>query len=180
MSGLSVGVLLLACVVAAACDLRTFRIPNMLTLPLFAAGLVAGAVIGGWAGLGQALLGAGAAFMALIVFYAAGGLGAGDVKLLAAVGAWLGPRMALEVFVASALAAGIYALAIVLATGRARACWEAFQIIGVRLMNFDLTPAPVGLTVHAALERPDRRRRVVPFAAMIAVGLVAVILRHSA
>jgi prepilin peptidase CpaA len=156
-----------------------FRIPNLLTLPLLLAGLVAHALAGGLPGLGASLIGAGFGFAALIVFYAAGGMGAGDVKFLAAVGAWLGLPLTFELFVASAFIAGFYAAVVVVASGRLRACFEACQLIWFRLASLDFSPAPVGLCVRTALAQPDRRRRVIPHAAMIAAGLVAVLVRHS-
>ena len=83
-------VVLGASLVAAVTDARARRIPNVLALPVLAAGLAHGALGGGWAGLGEA----GAACLALalpyvLLFCFAGG-GAGDAKLMGALGAWLG------------------------------------------------------------------------------------------
>ena len=77
---------------AAATDLSSRRIPNWLTLPLFAAGLAQGTLGGGLEGLlesfGSACL---LALPFLVLFVFAGG-GAGDAKLMGAVGSWLGFR----------------------------------------------------------------------------------------
>ena len=96
--------------IAVFCDLRTRRIPNVLT---FGAALLAIAVhgyLGGWSGAGMAILGwvAGAAFF--FPLFALGGMGAGDVKLLAALGAWLGPAATVWVALFSAIAGGAMGL----------------------------------------------------------------------
>jgi prepilin peptidase CpaA len=77
----------LACVT----DLRTRRIPNVLTFGAALAGLLYQFVSGGIDGLGHAALGWLVGAVIFILPFALGGLGGGDVKLLAALGAWLGP-----------------------------------------------------------------------------------------
>lgn len=75
---------------AAILDLRTRRIPNMLTLPFLAAGLIWAGSQNGMQGLGEAVAaGAVLATPFVLLFLFAGG-GAGDAKLMAAIGAWLG------------------------------------------------------------------------------------------
>lgn len=94
---------------AAVWDFRTKRIPNWLTVPGFLAALVfqgtVGAFEAGWAGFGGGLLtameGFGVGFGILLVLWLIGGGGAGDVKLMGALGAWLGPRNTLMVFFVS-------------------------------------------------------------------------------
>jgi len=76
---------------ACAVDLRTRRVPNWLTFGSAAAALVFHMVSGGTSGVAHSALGWAAGTALLIVPYALGGLGAGDVKLVAALGAWLGP-----------------------------------------------------------------------------------------
>jgi len=95
---------------AALCDLRTKRLPNVLTVPAFLGGVVfhalRGAAEGGWVGLGEGLLVALAGFATgfgiLLVMWLIGGSGAGDVKFMGALGAWLGAALTLQVFVVSA------------------------------------------------------------------------------
>lgn len=93
-------------------DVKTHRIPNYLTLGTALAGL--GFQLGshGWAGLGNGLLGLALGFCFLILPYLMGGMGAGDVKALAALGAWLGPGRTLYLFVYMAIAGGVIALAV--------------------------------------------------------------------
>lgn len=112
--------LLLTTLLLAACvtDLRARRIPNALVLAVLGTGL-AHALLA-WLGLAapgdlagtpaQALLGAGAALLVGLPLWAGRVMGAGDVKLFAAAGAWLGPDLLPEAALATALAGGVLAL----------------------------------------------------------------------
>lgn len=164
-------VVYLASGLAAATDIRRFRIANALTLSLLASGLAYHAFYGGWPGLGRGVAGAAFGFFALVVPYAAGGMGAGDVKFLAGVGAWLGLPMTSEVLLAAALAAGVYALALAVATGRLREALGDVRRLVAR------GGGRVEVPVQEVASREDRRRRLVPFAAMVAAGLVATTAR---
>jgi prepilin peptidase CpaA len=103
---------------AAVIDLRTRRIPNILTATLAAIGIGLAAAGFGRVGLGAALLGCllGLAFM--MPGHIFGATGAGDVKLLAAAGALLGPTDTIYAFLYTAIAGG--ALALVVAVARRR------------------------------------------------------------
>lgn len=97
---------------ASAIDVRSRRIPNWLTLAVAVAGLaqawLAPHLLGvtiGTAGTGLAV-----GLFVPFVFFAINALGAGDVKLLAAIGAWVGPWPVLGIMLASAVAGGIVAL----------------------------------------------------------------------
>jgi prepilin peptidase CpaA len=96
---------------AAVIDLRTRRIPNILTATLAAVGIGLAAAGFGRIGLGAALLGCllGLAFM--LPGHIFGATGAGDVKLLAAAGALLGPTDTIYAFLYTAIAGGVLALA---------------------------------------------------------------------
>ena len=98
----------LACVT----DLRTRRIPNVLTFGAALAGLLYQFVSGGVDGLGHGALGWLAGSVIFILPFALGGLGGGDVKLLAALGAWLGPADVLWLSLYTGVAGGVLALVI--------------------------------------------------------------------
>ena len=68
----------------------------------------------GWAGLGWSLVGTGVGLALLLPAYAIGGMGAGDVKLLAGVGAWVWGTVTFYAFCVSAVVGGVIALAMVL------------------------------------------------------------------
>lgn len=109
---------------AAVTDLYSQRVPNWLTFPAIVLALSLHSANGGLPGV---LFGAGglaAGFGLLIAFYAMGGMGAGDVKLMATVGAFTGPERVLWIFFYSALFGGVYALGIVVYSMLARDGWS--------------------------------------------------------
>src|SRR5262249_47149466 len=76
-------------------DVRYRRIPNIYVLCALIGGLAANAVINGWSGLGASLAGCVFAFGLMLVLHVFGALGAGDVKLFAAIGAVIGAQLVL-------------------------------------------------------------------------------------
>lgn len=89
--------LFLGLTLAVLSDLRAGKLPNRLTVPMAAVGLALG-VLGGFSGLGFAALGLLCGFAAGFVLWLLGVFRAGDSKLLAAMGAFLGWRMLLRAF----------------------------------------------------------------------------------
>jgi len=120
-------------IVACVTDLRSRRIPNVLTFGAAGAALVYGAVVGGWSGLGSAALGWIIGAAAFFIPFALGGLGAGDVKLLAAMGAWLGPIGAFWLALYTGVAGGVMALAVALGSGYLR---RALTNVSLLLMHW--------------------------------------------
>src|SRR5438552_6001968 len=108
-------VLIIAVIGLTACvwDVRTRRIPNALTLGAAAAGIVFQVMDAGWSGLAHGLAGWALGVALFFPFFALRGMGAGDVKLLGAFGAWLGPARILYVAMAAALIGAAIAIAIV-------------------------------------------------------------------
>jgi len=97
-------------IIASYTDLQWSRIPNWLTFPAMGLGMALHAWIGG---LGDALFGLAGLGVGMGLFllpYACKAIGAGDVKLMAAVGAIVGPSSALSIAILSVLAGGVYAL----------------------------------------------------------------------
>jgi prepilin peptidase CpaA len=102
-------------------------------------------------------------------------MGAGDVKLMAAIGAWLGMPLTFYVFIASSLAAGVYSAGLVVYTGRVAETVVNLQIMWLRLASVGRYLAADDKIEHE-VHRTDRRKRIIPFAAMVAIGLVATLL----
>jgi prepilin peptidase CpaA len=90
-------------------DLRRRRISNRVTMTGLAAGLLLGAIHAGWCGLGEAFAGAALGFGLFLLIYCLGGMGAGDLKLMAAFGALLGPPGILLAAVLGAVAGALLA-----------------------------------------------------------------------
>ena len=109
-----VGTLLaLACIT----DLRWRRIPNVLTFSAAGAALLFHLATGGWTAAGWSVVGYLLGALLFFPLFALRGMGAGDVKLLAAVGAWLGPGQVVIVAVASSIAGGVIGVLVALAYG---------------------------------------------------------------
>ena len=104
-------------VIACVTDIRTRRIPNVLTFGAAAAALVFHGVSGGLPGLQTAVFGWIVGTALFLPFFLLGGMGGGDVKLLAALGAWLGPGAAFWLAIYSSIAGGVLAVVVALARG---------------------------------------------------------------
>jgi prepilin peptidase CpaA len=101
-------------VVAALIDGYKLKVPNWITFPLVLSGWAFSAASFGWEGLGWSLAGTAVGLALLLPAYAVGGMGAGDVKLLAGIGAWVGTTVTLYAFCASAMVGGAIAVLMVL------------------------------------------------------------------
>jgi prepilin peptidase CpaA len=102
-------VLIAVLVTAAVTDLRSSQIPNWLTVPAMVCGIVLNSVLDEEGRLIASLEGLVVGIALFLFFYMTGGMGAGDVKLMAAVGSFLGPIGVLYAGVMTMLIGGIYA-----------------------------------------------------------------------
>lgn len=160
---------------AAITDVAHYRVRNVLTFPLIVTGLAYHAMVGGWNGLSDSLGGMLFGLAVLLVPWLLGLMGAGDVKLLAGVGAWLGIAGAVVAFVVATVASGIYAVIAIICRGKIReslltikVIFYTFLALGTYLRKDDL--------VEELSARPDRRLRVIPFGAMLPIGVVGVMV----
>ena len=106
-----VGALAVACI-AVYTDTRYGLVFNKLTLPTTALGILGHGIFGSWDGLVFALAGAGIGLSLFLIPFLIGGMGAGDVKLLAALGALVGPQHVFATFLFSATLGGVTALVV--------------------------------------------------------------------
>jgi prepilin peptidase CpaA len=105
---------------ACVFDVRTRRIPNALTFSTAAAGLLYHAATSGVTGAQLAAGGWLLGLLLLLPYFALGGMGGGDVKLMAALGAWLGPRETFWLAMYAGIAGGVLGLMVALAHGYVR------------------------------------------------------------
>jgi prepilin peptidase CpaA len=124
---------LLCC--AAIIDLRSRRIPNWLTISLATAGLVQTFLPAHGITLGQALLGLLAGLVLKMGLFMLRGGGGGDVKLLAAVGAWVGSLAVFEIFIVATLLAAVLALVQCLVTGKLAALLHNTGLLAVSIAH---------------------------------------------
>jgi prepilin peptidase CpaA len=110
MNGLAWAAAALGCA-ATLDDVRRRQVANGINLAGLSAGLLWHVWTGGAAGLGRSAEGAAVGFLVFLIFYAAGGMGGGDVKLMAAFGAMLGPHGILLAALLAAPAGGLLAAA---------------------------------------------------------------------
>ena len=149
-------VIVTATVIAGAIsDFRGFRLPNILTLPLVLSGLLWHFAGGAADGLNRSCFGLLIASLPLLPAYAGGGMGAGDVKLMAGIGAWMGAIFALQVLIL----AGLFGWA-VHRHGRTR------KLSSFRPAGSQVHPA----NIEEALQHPQHRSQLLPFGVMIAAG----------
>jgi len=152
-------------------DVRSRRIPNWLVLPFLAAGIAVSTWQHGWHGLGQSLGGfaMGAALFGLL--FCLGGMGMGDVKLCAAVGAWIGPSQLVIALVITGLAGGVMALCWAAACGFLGSLFtgSADLLFGVK---------DRGLRPHPELVLSNPRARKMPYAPAIAIGTLISFFAH--
>ena len=161
-------VVLLAAVAAAFWDWRTGRIPNLLTLPLFLAGLLWSTWYGGASGLfgamGSAML---LALPCFLLFLFAGG-GAGDVKLLGALGAWLTVRDAVPVLLCVASAGVVCGVVSALLRRRHAALWANLsQIVG----GLTVAMATRRIRTAQALMPDEQQMQPMPYGVAICLGV---------
>ena len=168
---ISQGVIWLVSVVlveAAIIDGKQLRVPNWLTFHLALGGLVYAAWTARVPGLLWSLEGAALGLALLLPLYAIGGMGAGDVKLLAGVGAWVGPAVILGAFGVSAIVGGLMAVIMIAWSGEYIRHLALFQTIGHEILS---VRDPAKLSAIAAERKP--RMMLLPYGIPIAVGSIA-------
>ena len=149
-------------------DIRTRRIPNYLILGTAVAGLACNLIFHGWLGLMGGVLGMLMGFGFLILPYLWGGMGAGDVKALAALGAWLGPVGTLFLFCYMGIAGGLMAVGVLLWKGL---LWRKVRQGWIILTNLILC-RPAGLMIPTP---PEEMIPGIPYGVAIAIGMVVVV-----
>jgi prepilin peptidase CpaA len=154
---------LLCASLSAVYDVRTRRIPNFITFPAIALGLLLHAVFGGWRQLASAAAGGVICGLIFLVFYLAGGMGAGDVKLITATGCIAGLSLIGHLLILTALAGGVMAIGLALYRHQLVETWNNMQALAVHHQRMGLTP-------HPQFNISNERTLRLPYALAIAAG----------
>lgn len=162
-STLLLSIALVLAIIAAVWDVRQRRIPNWLTYPGIGLGVALRGLLFGWKGLGSAIEGCLLAGGIMFLFYAVRAMGAGDVKLMAAIGSLVGPKHSVVVLLATAICGGI--MAIVYAVYRGR-MWATLKNVG-SVLRFH---AWAGLQAHPDLNLDNPETLRMPYGLAIAAG----------
>ncbi len=154
-------------VLAAVIDGWKLKVPNWITFPLAIGGWVVSFLLFGPSGLGASLLGTAVGLGLLLPAYAIGGMGAGDVKLLAGVGAWIGITDTLWAFGVSAVVGAAIAVGMVLY----RRAWSKHkdQFLGI-LTEILVIRDPNKLSAMAAERKSSMM--LLPYGIPIAIGTI--------
>jgi prepilin peptidase CpaA len=158
---------------AASVDLRQRRIPNWMTLGLIVTGLAQSLIDGRLATPAVSMLGLAAGFSLLFVLFALGAVGAGDVKLMAGVGAWLGPVLVLQVFAVGAVMGMCIVLGQSFRQGRLRTLFRNSAVLAINLIHIQ------ELGVQHVTETGQSNQSVdkpLPYAVPILLAAIAVVL----
>lgn len=150
--------------VAGWTDWHSRRIPNSLTVPTLIAGIVANSVAAGWMGAKESLLGAALGLGILLPFVLIRSLGAGDWKLVGALGAFLGPSRLITVLMWTILVAGLMAVVLIIWKKRVKQTARnlAHMIAGLFALHL---PGP-----EVSLDNPESSK--IPFGVAVAVTVV--------
>lgn len=154
--------------IAAIFDIRSRRIPNWLVLAGIIAGFTWNVYSSGWSGLGRAAAGLGLGFALYFPLYLIRARGAGDVKLLAAVGAITGPGNCFWIFLSTAILGGIIALLLLMVRGRVQK-----TLFNVGWIVRDLLQFRAPYKSNEEVDVTTTKGLRLPHAAMIAVGTIA-------
>lgn len=163
--------LILTAVAGCVHDLHNRRIPNYLTFGSALLAFAFGVAAGGWPGLGIALGGWLLGVALFLPFFALRGMGAGDVKLLAALGAWVGPAALLSLTFYTAVAGGVMALFVVLWQGKLA---STFRNIWLLLCHWRVG----GIKPLAALSLENQTSPRLAYGVPIAVGAMITLWLH--
>ncbi len=156
---------LICALLGAIFDVRSRRIPNLLTVPAMLAGLALHLGSGGWREMLSSFCALLVCGLVFLVFYLAGGMGAGDVKLIAAEGCILGLGNAASLLVLTAIAGGVLAVMYAGKHGRLQ------QVCG-NVAALAAHHSRQGLNPHPELNVLNAQTLRLPYALAIAAGCI--------
>jgi prepilin peptidase CpaA len=149
---------------AAVTDFLRKKIYNFQTYPAMIAGLLLGFLYGGWKGGLASAAGLGAGIAILFIFFIVGGLGAGDVKLLGAIGALKGAQFVIWTMFYTGLAGGAVALAVIVWKGTYRQTWMNLSILIRHPLMFMRSPG------SSRTQTDEQALQYLPYGLVISIG----------
>ena len=167
---------------AAWVDYAHRRVPNWLNAALAASGLLAQSVAFGWYTAGETgvrggtawgLLGLLVGLGVLIVPWAMHGMGAGDVKLMAAIGCWLGPWLTLLSFAVGAILGGLLAVVMIYTSGRTVHALTNMQIILAKMRRLETAFGEFG-----GAKTFGNTSQLLPYGVPLTAGTIGVLLTY--
>jgi len=158
-------------------DLLHYRISNRAVLLTLMMGLAWNASNTLWIGAAMGPLGVLVGFVLLVPFYAMGGVTAGDVKWLAALGAWYGPRGIVGVFLVSSILLGVFCLASIafryIVMGRQKSqVGLVMKTRGIRELGSSAVCNKA--RIDDVYRSADRRSVLIPYAVPVAIGVLMI------
>lgn len=144
-------------------DWRSRQIPNWLTVPGLFLGITVNSLLTGWHGAKLSLAGAGLALVLLLPLVLLRAFGAGDWKLMGAVGAFVGPILFLFVLVGSLFVSGLMAMVNMMRTHRVRTTLRNLAVLVRGFISFGLREKP-----NISLDNPELLK--LPFGVAVAVS----------
>jgi prepilin peptidase CpaA len=156
--------------VAAVIDVRQRRIPNWLTFGLILSGLARAAAFGIPGGPANALAGLLAGAAVPLVLFILGALGGGDVKLLAGIGAWVGPRDAFLIFAIQCVIGMLLVLCQALRQGRTAALFRNSALLAVNMSQRGIASCAEEGKSFRSIDRP------LPYAVPVGLATLLVLL----
>lgn len=153
---------------AAWIDGRQLRVPNWMTYPLMLSGLIYGGWSGGWTGLEHSALGLVVGLLCLLPLYSVGGMGAGDVKLMAGMGAWVGAATTWYAFCVSVVVGAV--MAVIMAWYRGKLMHHVTNFLMIAHEWWTIRD-PRQLSAIAAERKPSML--LLPYGIPICIGSIA-------
>lgn len=170
---ITLAVLIPGILYASWIDYSQRRVPNWLNAAIALAGLTAQASFFGLSGVGWGLCGLGVGFAVLIIPWLMHGMGAGDVKLMMAIGVWLGPWLTLLSFAAGAIIGGVAAVLMIVLTGRTLHAAANLQTIMAKVRRFDTAFSEFG-----GARTFGATSQLLPYGVPLTAGTIAVLATY--
>ena len=150
-------------IIIAYYDVRYRRIPNAFVLATLAGGLAVNAIFGGLAGVTASFMGCALGFVLMFMLHVFGAMGAGDVKLFAAIGAVTGAHLILPTFLVVVLTGGLLAIVSIIRAGLlVTTMLRVLQILVGLLPGWEMPKFAV----------PADRRHTIPYGVAITIGSI--------